>query len=385
MKTENEFVEVGKGRAQLETMNEEIIEPEESEQKLTYRKPFHREPINKVPRLENITERDIEILYEIYENRFLTFSLLLSLFPPMQKQGILSSVLLPDDESSPKRPGTNLYKRLQRLHLHHYLKRLPLYDLPYRLRPVEQHQHHVYALDTRGADLLRKYGHDIKPSIDWKEKNREQRETQKHHTIMTARIYVAFKTALRDHPYYKLKRIQRNDIKVKWKLTPNDTNPIIIDPDLLVLITDTRKGGYFAWLIEADRSTMSLDRMLEKFTRHSFMLSHQRQREFYQLENVRILTVTKSRERARNLHELLKRNDIKRLKTSKLPKNYVFPQDHLKFFYFATEEDYLHEPKNIFSTIWHPGHQAWMQPNGIRNTRGITDEPLPFVAASNGK
>src|SRR4051794_29983966 len=48
-----------------------------------YRRQFVRDPANKPVELPFFQERDLEILKEVHENRFLTFSLIRELFPPL--------------------------------------------------------------------------------------------------------------------------------------------------------------------------------------------------------------------------------------------------------------------------------------------------------------
>jgi DNA-binding PadR family transcriptional regulator len=187
-----------------------------------YTPQFQRDPANKkeIP----LQDRDLEIIKEIYENRFMTFSILNPLFPPLptiplnpysktqqKKQRRLAKLgsKAPEEgsatqiASSGQYSGKNLYTVLAKLYRHYYITRLRTY----------RGEEHVYALDELGAKVLRGLGYKIKESIDWADQNYDISQRYYHHTLKIARFYAALRVALKEHPTYsrdyrqKLKKI----------------------------------------------------------------------------------------------------------------------------------------------------------------------------------
>jgi hypothetical protein len=121
------------------------------------------------------------------------------------------------------------------------------------------------------------------------------------------------------HPTW-LKTIKREDIEVKWKHHATDKKPLIVKNDLVAIITDLRRQGDYGFLIEADRGNEDHSVLLEKLTRIALMLDDGKQLEKFHLKNMRVLILTKSRERAINVHGLPYRKDLKIPDGSPLPK-----------------------------------------------------------------
>jgi hypothetical protein len=363
-----------------------------------YRPQFYRDPQDKheIP----LTERDLEILKEIYENRFTTFSILRALFPPLptiplnpfsktqqKKQRRLAKLGLEIPEegrpeqvvSTGKYSGKTLYEVLGKLYRHYYITRLRTY----------RGEEHVYALDELGANALRQQGYNIKESLDWADKNFDITERYYKHTLMIARFYAALKVALKDHPTFSLLKFERGkaSCKVVW-----DTNAdgkkykrkITVDPDFFFVIRDRKRNGNYGFLCEADRSTKTLSLMLERYTRYALMFKDQADIQKYQMQGMRVLTICKSQERTVDLHGLPLRKDLERPRDSALPKDFFIPEDDLSRYYFANEQDYNVDLKNVLASIWHRADEEWFQKDGAgeieqENTRAIVPDPLPRV------
>lgn len=374
-----------------------FIQPETQERKprRNYRKQFVRDPANKHVELPFFQERDLEILKEVHENRFLTASLVRELFPPMpvhefdpnsqrqQKkkkrlvaQGIQNEGVgqLPWEFKPSEHPGQRLYRRLQNLYHFYYLQRLHTY----------RDEEIIYALDEKGAKRLREEGISVNHVEDWNEKNRDISQQYYKHTLMIARFYVALKIALRKYPNLTLKTFIRGKkaCKVVWDTSIEGTRyakPIFVDPDFAFVLHDHQRNGDYGFVCEADRSTKTLEDMLERYTRYALMFNDEAHLQKYKFKGLRVLTVCKSRERAMNLHGLPFRKDLARPYNSHVPKGFFIPEDDLPRFYFANEEDYFDAMQNVLASIWHRADEEWLRKDGSESTRGIIPDPLPLM------
>jgi hypothetical protein len=159
-----------------------------------------------------------------------------------------------------------------------------------------------------------------------------------------------------------------------------------VPPRLLggLVIRDLKRNGNYGFLCEADRSTKTLSLMLERYTRYALMMQDGADFQKYHMQNMRVLTICKSQERTVDLHGLPFRKDLERPSDSILPKDFFIPEDDLPRYYFANEEDYIVDPKNVLAAIWHRADDEWFQKNEAgeivqENTRAIVPDPLPRV------
>jgi hypothetical protein len=116
-----------------------------------------------------------------------------------------------------------------------------------------------------------------------------------------------------------------------------------------------------AYFLEADRSTMHLPRLLEKYERYAQMYAEGVHKEAFGIPNFRVLTVCKSKERAGNILKLAAADDS------------PIPADYKKFFFYTAEETYTETPQNIFAEIWKRADEA----KPFRNI--LRADPLPRV------
>lgn len=292
------------------------------------RPQFKRDKKNLPPLI--IQDRDIEIVRAVFENRFLTLPLLAQLFPPDEK----SRRRRYHNQNVELRDTTNasLHRRLRLLFHHHYL-----YRFHTNLRG-----NHIYALDNQGALLLKTNQLPLSLSIDWQEKNRGLAHFNVEHALMVSRFRTALEVATREHPTLKIDDYERESptLKAEWQ---KNGRRIYVNPDAYLTLRDTSKPTgkqRAAYFLEADQSTMTLQRLLEKFARYSAMYRDRVHMKAYDIPSFRLLLVTKSRERASNVLTLASKDDS------------PIPPDYRSFFYFTTEEAYAEHPRNIFSPIW---------------------------------
>jgi hypothetical protein len=88
-----------------------------------------------------------------------------------------------------------------------------------------------------------------------------------------------------------------------------------------------------AFLLEADRSTMTLERLRDKFTRYSHMYSDRVHQERLKIPNFRLLVVAKSADRAANLLQILINNETP-----------AVPLEHRAFFLVANSAGATRNP-----------------------------------------
>jgi hypothetical protein len=327
--------------------------------------------------------RDLDMLQAVYLNRVLTRELLMIRFPPD-----LNRTPPHGKTAHPKQPGTNLDRRLAALFHHSYLdrKRLSPFAVsrerdekqgkPKRITGALGNQL-IYALADAGAALLRVARPNLKLSATkWSERNRTLSEQYIEHALMTARVCLSVSVAIEATAPLTLGTFQRDSHKkdqklaAKWK--DEHRKKITLVPDALFSLTDpTRPAGQnrLVFFLEADRSTMTLERMAEKYRRYTELLTgsdddgRKLLEKFYGVRRATILTVTKSDQRAENLADLI---------AGKSAIASPVPVPLRKHFFFTSETSYTDHPKNFLATVWHrgddPGHRTGVIPSPLPRT-----------------
>ncbi len=285
--------------------------------------------------------RDFDMLRAIYQNRFLTLDLLAAVFPPQPRTATATPPADP-----PKRPGTNLGKRLAGLYHHGYVDRLRMVVGG----PL------VYALAQRGADLLREREPALAVSArtDWAEKNRGLSAQYVDHTLMVARFRAALTVALPE-ANGALLRFDREspELRTTWRSAGTRT---YVDPDAFLILAEPK--GRRAYFVEADRSTMTTARVLDKFARYIALYRDGVHTRAYGVEKFRVLTVAKSPERAANLLRLTIGPDS------------PVPPPFRAMFFFSTEDAYRADLRNVLAATW----RAADEPTILRS---LIASPLP--------
>jgi DNA-binding PadR family transcriptional regulator len=315
--------------------------------------PHLRRVRNRKPPFE-LQDRDVELIQAVLENRFLTASLFKLLFPP-DKAKTPPHVFT----AEPKRSGTNIDRRLSKLFHHSYLQRMR----------TEMGGEVYYALTSKGAQLLSERQLPLPLNLtlltDWEEKNRSLSRQYIEHAVMVARFHTAMICALREHPTLRLDHYEREGKDLKAELK-REGKTISVIPDAFFVLKDTTQPEgkqRTAYFLEADRSTMYLPRLLEKYTRYSLMYANRIHHEAFGIPSFRVLTVCKSKERASNILKLAA------AEASAIPATYK------NFFYFTTEEVYKDEMQNIFAEIWKRADE----PKPFRSI--LRADPLPIRQA----
>jgi hypothetical protein len=306
--------------------------------------PHHRRVATAKPPFQ-LQERDFAIVEAIWSNRFLTRELVAQLFPPAASRG-------PDRTTTGTASGSNLDRRLAKLFHHGYLDRL-------RTAPGTPL---VYGLGQRGAALLRDRRPDLSLSeaTDWREKNRDVSNLYVDHTLMGARLRTALHLATKATPATELENFEREHIglKAEWR---HGGRRFFVNPDAFFVLRDRERPDgkqRTAFFVEADRSTMTLARLTDKFQAYARLYTDREHQHAFGIPTFRVLTVAKSPERASNLLKLVRDAERPPLAETR------------SLFYFTSETAYAAEPLNALAAVWR-------QADDPTELRGIIPSPLP--------
>lgn len=272
----------------------------------------------KLPPLK-IQARDFDLLETIATNRFLTLPLLTRVFP--NEAGY----------------HTNLSRRLAKLYHHGLVERIRT-----RLNaPL------IYALTRAGARTLRTERPDvpINETFDYATNNREATPWYIHHALMTAGFRCSLAAALRDHKTGQLDRFERehNGLRARWKTAGR---PFVVAPDAFAILSE--QGTRFAFFLEADRETMTLERLNEKYLAYCQLADDDKAQQFFGVPKFRVLTITPRPTRTETLFDLVAGQVAKHSRMQFDP----IPRRHRKLFLFLTEADYLDDHRNVLTRSW---------------------------------
>ncbi len=234
-----------------------------------------------------------------------------------------------------------ILRRLQKLFHHGYLDR-PVSQIIFS-NPLLGHENMVYGLGDKGADLLADtYGMD-RGKIIWKEKNKEVRERYIQHTLMISNFRACLTLALNAVPGARLLfwiRENTGELREKEYVQFREggkQKKLPIVPDGLFGIEES--GEEMDLFLEADRSTMTNSRFLNKLRAYWIWHLQKGQRKRFGLENFRVLTLTRTKQRMENLIRVAQRAD------GKEKGSYMF--------WFACEKDIrLEDPQAVLQCIW---------------------------------
>lgn len=275
------------------------------------RRPRFRRPDE--PPAFQITERDIEIVRQVARHRFL-------------RSTHVSRLLAA--------PHHKICERLKLLYRAKYLDR-PRAQLDYHVQGGGS-TFLVYALGNRGARLLTEHDGPGDTDIDWARKNAEATRQFLLHTLSIADLRVALTLASRasvgvrlqepeellqsvpaetraaEKPWNWRVRVQHNGAQREIGLIP--------DWAFALSFAD---GTRRVFLVECDRGTMPVERatldqtsMLRKFLAYEGGRRQELHARRFGWKNFRVLTVTSSPERTRNMQALISRTS--QLKASPL-------------------------------------------------------------------
>ena len=198
----------------------------------------------------------------------------------------------------------------------------------------------VYAITNRGAQTLHKEGLINNPSkTDRNAQNRELGDIHIAHTLLVSHIRAAFTLACQVKPemeflFWREGRQLLDRIEVTL---PDTYAKVPVAPDGFFGLRDAKGRSNF--FVEADRGTMTLERFTRKLQAYAAYFRQKKHEKKFGITFFRVLTVTSSDARRRNLIASAEAaDDLRRMK---------------KMFLFTTEEKLsLARAESVFETIW---------------------------------
>ena len=282
-------------------------------------KKQHRFKRNKsINRNVNLQPRDVEILKEVYEYRILNADHILMLV-----EGFNNS------------QQVSLLRRLNKLYRSGYLDRPPHQSALYK-----SNEKIAYALGDRGADALAEHCGIDRGKISWRKKNYKVKEIYINHSLMITECRIALAMALNEVPAGKL---------LFWKLSlvnelldyvqvDDEEKPLPINPDSFLGIYDGRRERpKLFFFLEADRSTEDHKRFFKKLKGYYYYWLQKRCSETYGIKHFKVLTITKSEDRVKNLLKLSKKVD---------------GQGWPGFLFTSVDNYSFKDPQTILKPIW---------------------------------
>ncbi|MHC1743973.1 MAG: replication-relaxation family protein [Syntrophobacteraceae bacterium] len=270
-----------------------------------------------------LQKRDLEILYLVYDYRFIPSHHVTALIPGSERK---------------------ILERLQRLFHHGYLDRL----VDERIRTHSGSDRMVYAITTKAANLLVDE-RAIEPSkVNWASRNRAVTDRNIKHSLMIAkfRTVITQATEARDDStllFWKESRGTGRNIdpelsdRVVVKIGEERAENGRVLPDAFLAVQDG-KSKHFLYL-EADRSTMTNERFLKKLKAYWAWWKQGGSQKKHGVGDFRVLTITKSNAR---------RDNLKRMAVKASP-----GKNGSGMFWFACEQDYsISDPKSLLARIW---------------------------------
>lgn len=221
-------------------------------------------------------------------------------------------------------------RRLQYLFHHGYIDRPPSQLSYYRTRG-----HLIYALGRKGADAIYSGEPELRGRIDWQKKNAEVKFPFLDHAMMISDFRAALTLALKDHPRAKISSWrQGEDLRDRVRLKDGK---VAIVPDAFFTLEEGDDLMHF--FLEADRSTMTLDRFLRKLQAYWQWWREGGHEKKFDIKSFRVLTITISPERKENLRNISRQADGRGQGSN--------------LFLFSCEKNYsLEKPEAILLPIW---------------------------------
>jgi hypothetical protein len=239
-----------------------------------------------------ITERDKQIMLAMYRFRLLSAPQVEALLFPSSK---------------PRGKRTVCQRRLQLLYHNRYLYRLKDQRIIGEGRPPL-----VYALDSRGADLIANELGVDRADVVWKPSHKQFSLQFLEHMLAVNSVRLVMTTLKRRHPLVVSKWLDEAALKsaeMKGKVPFHywGSRKIANYPDgyFCLRLTEEKKNAHF--FLEVDMGTMTNRRWQGKVRSYLHFRKTGMAKAHYDTENFRVLAVTKTEPRLRNLQRATKR------------------------------------------------------------------------------
>lgn len=266
-----------------------------------------------------IQPRDIALIHQIYQYRFLQTNHLVAL--NQANKG-------------------SLYRRLRKLYHNRFIDRL-YFPVKFYSGPVEPF---VYALDIEGAHLLAEQLGIPPEHLKWDLEENKLQEHYLRHALMVSSFHTIVECATRDHSQLELvfwKQGKELEDKVVFEDSRGRESRVPIVPDAFFCLNDKRpnKKGKLYFFVECDRSTMDTRRFLRKMRGYWHYWEQEKQVKKFGIEDYRVLTLTISPQRRDHLAWITQQADEE--------------QTGSYMFWFATEKELsLEKPESLLGRIW---------------------------------
>jgi hypothetical protein len=268
-----------------------------------------------------IQPRDIEILKQVYQYRFLNSDHIRALMDGHNNKAIS--------------------QRLTKLYRAGYLDR-PIEQVRLYYKYEQQGSSPIiYALGKRGAKILSENGYQLIDALDWTRKNQEIRERTLLHDLGVANFGVCLKLAIEKAPntqllYWYQDRQDREKIQDQVIL---DNKKQTIIPDAVFRIQYPKGRPLFFLEYYREILTNNTRYLKEKLLRYSHYYNQKRHTKKYEAKHFRVITLVPTKDRAENLINLIKQLKIKEL-------------DDWKFWFVCIEDVDINKPQTILKPIF---------------------------------
>jgi hypothetical protein len=225
----------------------------------------------------------------------------------------------------------NLQRRLSDLYHEGYIDR-PRYQYVSHLHTA----HMVYGLGVKAAELLFTDKEEREEKLKQIENNRTTTFPYIAHALMISQFHTALRLAAeKSNGKMELTRwYQGRELYKILKLRGEQTELV---PDAMATLK--HEGGGYWFFLEADRSSMPNDKVLEKFKIYWQWKREKRYAERLGITRFRVLTITISDKRKENLRLAAKEADDRKQGSN--------------MFLFLSEKEYsLKNPEALFSPVW---------------------------------
>ncbi len=280
--------------------------------------PSHKR--SKQPPAMRLTNRDKAIVFAVYQYRLLS-------------SHQIEALLFSSEKKHGKR--TVCQRRLQLLFHHRYLNRLPI-----TLIMGEGRQPIVYVLDRRGADLVASLKEVDRANLGWQPKFNQAGMPFIQHSLAINDVRLIVHR-LMDLGHWQVNEwIDDNDFKkakfkkkVPYRTQGARVISILPDSFFRLDLPDQKQDAFF--FLEVDQGTMVNSRWGDKVKAYSQFRRTRAAYKHYGTYNFRVLTITPSSARLRNLMKTTER----------------VGGDH--YFWFTTQEDLnIWQPESFLDEIW---------------------------------
>ena len=228
------------------------------------------------------------------------------------------------------RPAKRLHRRILKLIQSHHLTRINLFR-----------QKHIYGLGRAAAPVLVEKGVADPELLLQRSRIHELRELFLKHEMMIVDLHVILELATRQNSVRLISWKEGRGLYDSVTITdPAGIKKLSIRPDAFLTLEDRSRpagGNQAHFFLEADRSSENHKQFRDKIRGYWHYLEHGLHGQKFGIRNFRVLTVTLTEERAKNLCALA---------------NSLLPERARKYFFFTSLKKFgLENPSPILEAV----------------------------------